>query len=51
MLSNVHASQILQTAYEKLKKVLSSNPEASLNIECLMDEKDVRGFIKWDEFG
>ncbi|KAF9626254.1 hypothetical protein IFM89_031646 [Coptis chinensis] len=37
-------------ACEKLKKMLSANPEAPLNIECLMDEKDVRGFIKRDEF-
>lgn len=48
--SNVRASQRLRTACEKLKKVLSANPEAPLNIECLMDEKDVRGFIKRDEF-
>jgi heat shock protein 4 len=37
-------------ACEKLKKMLSANPEAPMNIECLMDEKDVRGFIKRDEF-
>ncbi|KAH9331100.1 hypothetical protein KI387_003208 [Taxus chinensis] len=48
--SNVRASQRLRTACEKLKKVLSANPEAPLNIECLMDEKDVRGFIRRDEF-
>lgn len=48
--TNVRASQRLRTACEKLKKVLSANPEAPLNIECLMDEKDVRGFIKRDEF-
>ncbi|CAL9080770.1 unnamed protein product [Musa textilis] len=40
----------LCAACEKLKKVLSANPEAPLNIECLMDEKDVRGFIKREEF-
>ena len=33
-----------------MKKVLRANPEAPLNIECLMDEKDVRGFLKRDEF-
>eukprot|EP01018_Ginkgo_biloba_P024220 Gb_38311 [translate_table: standard] len=48
--SNARASQRLRTACEKLKKVLSANPEAPLNIECLMDEKDVRGFIKREEF-
>ncbi|CAI0474630.1 unnamed protein product [Linum tenue] len=40
----------LRAACEKLKKVLSANPEAPLNIECLMEEKDVRGYIKRDEF-
>lgn len=48
--SNARASQRLRAACEKLKKVLSANPEAPLNIECLMDEKDVRGFIRRDEF-
>lgn len=40
----------LRAACEKLKKVLSANPEAPLNIECLMDEKDVKSFITRDEF-
>jgi heat shock protein 4 len=48
--SNARASQRLRTACEKMKKVLSANPEAPLNIECLMDEKDVRGFMKRDDF-
>ncbi|EXB50301.1 Heat shock 70 kDa protein 16 [Morus notabilis] len=48
--SNVKACIRLRTACEKLKKVLSANPEAPLNIECLMDEKDVKGFIKREEF-
>ncbi|KAJ4718159.1 putative Heat shock 70 kDa protein [Melia azedarach] len=47
---NARACIRLRVACEKLKKVLSANPEAPLNIECLMDEKDVRGFIKRDEF-
>ncbi|XP_058740542.1 uncharacterized protein LOC131612811 [Vicia villosa] len=47
---NARASLRLRTACEKLKKVLSANPEAPLNIECLMDEKDVRGHIKRDDF-
>lgn len=47
---NARASLRLRTACEKLKKVLSANPEAPLNIECLMDEKDVRGYIKRDDF-
>ncbi|PIN00401.1 Molecular chaperones HSP105/HSP110/SSE1, HSP70 superfamily [Handroanthus impetiginosus] len=47
---NARACLRLRAACEKLKKVLSANPEAPLNIECLMDEKDVRGFIKRDDF-
>ncbi|VFQ92904.1 unnamed protein product [Cuscuta campestris] len=47
---NARACLRLRAACEKLKKVLSANPEAPLNIECLMDEKDVRGFLKRDEF-
>ncbi|GER32746.1 heat shock protein 70 [Striga asiatica] len=47
---NARACLRLRAACEKLKKVLSANPEAPLNIECLMDEKDVQGFIKRDEF-
>nr|GMD08963.1 heat shock 70 kDa protein 16 [Ipomoea batatas] len=48
--SNARASVRLRAACEKLKKVLSANMEAPLNIECLMDEKDVRGFIRREEF-
>ncbi|PWA80993.1 heat shock protein 70 family [Artemisia annua] len=50
VLQNAKASLRLRAACEKLKKVLSANPEAPMNIECLMDDKDVRGFIKRDEF-
>ncbi|TMW92390.1 hypothetical protein EJD97_013122 [Solanum chilense] len=48
--SNARASIRLRAACEKVKKVLSANPEAPLNIECLMDEKDVKGFIKREDF-
>lgn len=48
--SNVKASIRLRVACEKLKKVLSANAEAVLNIECLMDEKDVKGHITREEF-
>ncbi|EEF39376.1 Heat-shock protein 105 kDa, putative [Ricinus communis] len=48
--SNVRACLRLRAACEKLKKILSANAEAPLNIECLMDEKDVKGFIKREEF-
>ncbi|XVF87725.1 hypothetical protein PTKIN_Ptkin18bG0143700 [Pterospermum kingtungense] len=48
--TNIKASIRLRASCEKLKKVLSANAEAQLNIECLMDEKDVRGLIKREEF-
>ncbi|KAF5788085.1 putative Heat shock protein 70 family [Helianthus annuus] len=48
--TNARACLRLRAACEKLKKVLSANPEAPMNIECLLDDKDVRGFIKRDEF-
>jgi heat shock protein 4 len=48
--SNARACSRLRAACEKLKKVLSANLEAPINIECLMDEKDVSGFIKREEF-
>ncbi|OVA13876.1 Heat shock protein 70 family [Macleaya cordata] len=47
---NARACIRLRASCEKLKKMLSANPEAPLNIECLMDEKDVKGHIKRDEF-
>ncbi|KAL3511806.1 hypothetical protein ACH5RR_024523 [Cinchona calisaya] len=47
---NARACLRLRAACEKLKKILSANPGAPLNIECLIDEKDVKGFIKRDEF-
>ncbi|KAH7657354.1 Heat shock protein 70 family protein [Dioscorea alata] len=47
---NARACLRLRAACEKLKKMLSANPEGPLNIECLMDEKDVKGYIKRDEF-
>ncbi|KAF7123961.1 hypothetical protein RHSIM_Rhsim12G0198300 [Rhododendron simsii] len=47
---NARACLRLRTACEKLKRVLSANPEAPLNMECLMEEKDVRGFIKREHF-
>ncbi|RDX64723.1 Heat shock 70 kDa protein 16, partial [Mucuna pruriens] len=48
--SNARACRRLRVACEKLKKVLSANLEAALSVECLMDEKDVKGFIKRGEF-
>ncbi|KAK1556226.1 hypothetical protein Q3G72_000900 [Acer saccharum] len=48
--TNIKASIRLRASCEKMKKVLSANAEAPMNIECLMDEKDVKGFIKREEF-
>ncbi|KAE8673465.1 Heat shock 70 kDa protein 16 [Hibiscus syriacus] len=48
--TNIKASVRLRASCEKLKKVLSANAEAPLNVECLMDEKDVRGLIKREVF-
>lgn len=48
--ANLRASTRLRAACEKLKKVLSANAEAPLNIECLIDEKDVKGFIRREDF-
>jgi len=50
VLENARASVRLRTACEKLKKMLSANSEAPIAIECLMDDKDVKGFMKRDEF-
>lgn len=47
---NARACIRLRSSCEKLKKVLSANAEAPLSIECLMEEKDVKGFIKREEF-
>lgn len=40
--SNKRASFKLRLAIEKLKKTLSANSEALLNIECLMNDTDIR---------
>ncbi|CAH1441029.1 unnamed protein product [Lactuca virosa] len=47
---NARACLRLRAACEKLKKMLSTNPEAPINMQRLMDDKDVGGFIKRDEF-
>ncbi|KAL2338091.1 hypothetical protein Fmac_012537 [Flemingia macrophylla] len=47
---NAKACIRLRAACEKMKKMLSANAEAPLTIECLMDEKDVRGFMRRDDF-
>ncbi|XP_052174601.1 heat shock 70 kDa protein 14-like [Diospyros lotus] len=47
---NARACLRLRAACEILKKVLSECSEAPLSIECLMEGKDVRGFITREEF-
>ncbi len=47
--SNLKAKTRVATAVEKLKKILSANAQAPLNIESLMDDKDVRGILKREE--
>ncbi|XP_013418589.1 97 kDa heat shock protein-like isoform X2 [Lingula anatina] len=45
--SNVRAMVRLKTACERLKKLMSSNTEElPMNIECIMDDKDVSGRMK-----
>lgn len=48
--SNAKACFKLRLQLEKMKKVLSANPEAPLNIECLMEDQDVRGKMTRDVF-
>jgi len=40
----------LMTAAEKTKKVLSSNPQAPISIECFMNDIDVKGMMERDHF-
>ena len=47
--TNAKALTRVTSAAEKLKKVLSANAQAPLNIESLMDDKDVRAVLKRDD--
>lgn len=47
--SNPKAKVRAAAAIEKLKKVLSANANAPINIESIMEDKDVRGFLKREE--
>ncbi|KAL1305415.1 hypothetical protein AAFC00_002302 [Neodothiora populina] len=47
--SNLKARLRVSAACEKLKKVLSANAGAPINIESLMNDVDVRGFLKREE--
>ncbi|KAK7616736.1 putative heat shock protein Hsp88 [Phyllosticta citricarpa] len=46
---NPKARMRLVSACEKLKKVLSANASAPINIESIMNDIDVRGFLKREE--
>ena len=48
-LTNKKAMYRLLTAAEKTKKVLSANPSAPINIECFMDDIDVKGMMDRSE--
>lgn len=50
ILSSPKATFRLRTGCEKLKKILSANSQAPLNIESIMDDKDVSALMKRDEF-
>lgn len=43
--TNPRACLRLKTALEKMKQILTANPEAPLNIECLMDDVDVHSMM------
>lgn len=46
---NAKAKLRVAAACEKLKKILSANASAPINIESLMNDVDVRGFLKREE--
>jgi len=48
--SNAKATFRLRQGAEKVKKILSANPAAALNVECIMDDKDVSANVNRDEF-
>lgn len=47
--TNAKAKLRVAAAAEKIKKILSANTSAPLNIESLMDDKDVRAVLKREE--
>jgi heat shock 70kDa protein 4 len=48
--TNLKAKTRVAAGVEKLKKVLSANNQAPISIESLMDDVDVRGQLKREEF-
>jgi heat shock protein 4 len=49
VMENAKARFRLAAGVEKLKKVLSANNQAPLNVESIMNDIDVRGMLKRDE--
>jgi heat shock protein 4 len=49
IMANPKARFRVLAACEKLKKVLSANAQANINIESVMDDQDVKGIMKRDE--
>lgn len=47
---NTRACLRLRTACENAKKALSEEQKAQLDVECLVNKVDVKGFIKREEF-
>eukprot|EP00793_Prasinoderma_coloniale_P006789 PRCOL_00001620-RA len=50
VLGNNKAMLRLGKEVEKTKKILSANPEATMNVECLANDIDVRAHITREEF-
>ncbi|KAL4452428.1 hypothetical protein ABPG75_008090 [Micractinium tetrahymenae] len=48
--SNLRACHRLRMGCEKVKKVLTTNPEAPINVECIMNDVDAHGVITRDQF-
>lgn len=48
--SNKKALLRLRVAAERCKKVLSANPQAPVNIESIMDDRDVSAMVSREEF-
>ncbi|KAL4450109.1 hypothetical protein ABPG77_010778 [Micractinium sp. CCAP 211/92] len=48
--SNLRACHRLRMGCEKVKKVLTTNPEAPINVECIMNDVDASGMITRDQF-
>ncbi|KAG2501566.1 hypothetical protein HYH03_000072 [Edaphochlamys debaryana] len=47
---NKKAAFKLRVAVEKVKKVLSANSESPLNVECIMEDSDLRGMMTRELF-